>query len=280
MNANSRTTLPAAAVIAMLLIAGALVVARFGVQAPETASNTITVFAAASLREAFTEIGAGFQQQSKHRVLFNFAGSQQLAEQIALAAPADVFASADQRQMTTAIRSGRIVSSTAVVFARNKLVVITPKANSAGVTTLQDLGRPGLKLVIAAPAVPAGQYAQDFLEKAAAQAAFGEGFARRVLANVVSYEQDVRGVFGKVALGEADAGIVYASDVVSNNAGAISRIEIPDALNTLAEYPIAPLQDSPNLQAADAFVQYVLSPAGQMALAKHGLIATGGDAPR
>jgi molybdate transport system substrate-binding protein len=277
LKANPRFLLTTAA----LLIAGAFTLARqrTPAPAPQAQPATITVFAAASLREAFTQIGLSFQQRSGARVLFNFAGSQQLAEQIALAAPADVFASAHQHQLDAAISAGRIVSGTARVFARNRLVVITPKANPAGINTLQDLSRPGLKLVVAARAVPAGQYAHDFFEKASAQPAFGRTYEQRVLANVVSYEQDVRGVFGKVALGEADAGIVYTSDVTASNLGSVGRIDIPDVLNTLASYPIAPVQDSPNLPTAQAFVAYVLSPEGQTTLARYGFVVTDGGAP-
>ena len=236
-------------------------------------TGRITVYAAASLRDAFTEIGKGFQAQNPgSKVAFSFGGSQQLAEQIGFGAPADVFASANTKLMDAIIKTTRVISGTQSVFVRNRLVVILPSKNPARLRALKDLARPGVKLIMAAKAVPVGQYSLDFLNKAAAKPAFGDAFSKTVLSNVVSYEQDVKAVFAKVALGEADAGIVYSSDAVSDKAGAVTRIDIPDDLNTIAVYPIAPLADSANPAAARAFSQYVLSDKGQTVLAKYGFI--------
>lgn len=235
--------------------------------------TTLNVFAAASLTEAFTEIGAQFAAaHPAAEVVFNFAGSNQLATQIGQDAPADVFASANMAQMQVAIDSGHIVSGTQRTFARNRLVVVTPGDNPAGLGDIQDLARPGLKIVLAANEVPVGQYALDFLDKAEADGSLPGGYKDAVLANVVSYEENVRSVLAKVALGEADAGVVYTSDAAAS-AGAVRQIEIPDALNTIAHYPIAVLGDSPNPQLAQQFVDYVLSPVGQQVLVKHGFIS-------
>ena len=233
----------------------------------------LTVFTAASLTEAFTELGEQFEAQHPGAtIVFNFAGSNQLAEQINQGAPAYVFASANRAQMQVAIDGGRIVSGTQQTFVRNRLVVIYPKDNPAGLATLQDLAKPGVKVVFAAKEVPVGQYSLDFLDKAAQDAAYGITFKEGLLANVVSYEENVRAVLSKVALGEADAGIVYTSDISGDNADQVGRIDIPDPLNTIATYPIAVLNDSPHPESAQAFVDLVLSPEGQAVLERYGFI--------
>ena len=244
-----------------------------------SASTTITVFAAVSLSEAFTEIGKDFTATHPGMaVTFNFAGSQQLAQQIDQGAPVDVFASANRAQMDVAIASGRILTGTQQIFARNRLVVVTPADNPAGITTLQDLRKPGINLIFAAQTVPVGQYSLDFLDKADADGALGTGYKADVIANIVSYEENVRAVLSKVMLGEADAGIVYSSDIAQVTPGAdgsqvlVQLIEIPDNLNTLAAYPIAPLDDSPNREGAQQFINYVLAPEGQQVLQKYGFI--------
>jgi molybdate transport system substrate-binding protein len=231
------------------------------------------VFAAASLTDAFTEIGARYETAHPGtRVVFNFAGSQQLAQQINAGAPADVFASANQRQMEMVIAAGGIVSGTQQTFVRNRLVVIFPQDNPGGVAGLHDLAAPGLKLVLAAQEVPVGQYSLDLLDKAAADPVFGAGYKDNVVNNVVSYEENVRAVLTKVALGEADAGIVYSSDISGADAGKVARLDIPDAYNVIATYPIALLTESQNPALAKDFIQLVLSPEGQALLEAYNFI--------
>jgi molybdate transport system substrate-binding protein len=169
--------------------------------------------------------------------------------------------------MEEAIAAGRVSRGAEREFARNRLVVVTPRDNPASIAGLQDLARPGVKLVLAAHQVPAGAYSLDFLARAAASPWFTAAFSPTVLANVVSYEQSVKAVLSKVALGEADAGIVYASDASSAD---VARIEIPDGLNPVASYPLAPIANAANPALARRFVDYVLSPAGQAILASHG----------
>ena len=239
--------------------------------APPEPGGAITVFAAASLRSAFTELGANFLKANPGMTVgFSFGGSQQLAEQIANDAPADVFASANQALIGIAAKTGRIDASAARTFARNRLIVIYPHNNPGRISRLRDLNTPGLKLVLANKHVPVGAYALAFLNTASARPEFGADFGASVLSNVVSYEEDVRAVFNKVALGEADAGIVYASDVFADARSGVGKIDIPDELNTIANYPIAPLKDSKNPALAQAFVNYVLSPEAQAVLVKHG----------
>jgi len=237
------------------------------------AAQTLTVFAAASLTDAFGEIGKAFEAANPGTtVTFNFAGSQQLAQQIGQGAPADVFASANGTQMNVVIKSGQVVSGSQKTFVKNRLVVIFPTANPGGVTKLQDLAKPGLKVVLADKSVPVGGYALDFLTKASASPDFTATYSPTVLANVVSYETDVKQVLAKVSLGEADAGIVYTTDVTPDAAGKVGRLDIPDTLNTIATYPIAAVKGSPNAAVAQAFVDYVLSADGQAVLAKWGFI--------
>jgi molybdate transport system substrate-binding protein len=239
-------------------------------------SGEVIVFAAASLTDAFGEIATNFQAAHPDtQIVYNFAGSQQLVQQLAQGAPADLFASANERQMEVAIESGRIISGTQQTFVHNRLVVIYPSDNPAGLVTLHDLVKPGLKLVLAAPEVPVGGYSLDFLSKASATIEYGSSYSETVLANVVSYEQNVRSVLSKVILGEADAGIVYTSDVTDDGADEVGRIEIPDELNTVANYPIALVSDSSNPVAAEAFIEYLLSSEGQAVLAAYGFVPAG-----
>jgi len=239
-------------------------------QTPEP--KTLTVFAAASLTESFTELGKLFESQNSGvTVKFNFAGSQQLAQQLDQGAPADVFASASTKYMDAAVTSKRVVQYGGKTFVTNRLVVIYPKDNPAGLTTLQDLAKSGIKLVLGDKSVPIGQYALDFLSKASQNSSFDPKFQDNVLKNVVSYETDVKSVVSKVSIGEADAGIVYITDY-NSAADKLGEIDIPDALNTVATYPIAAISDSKNPDLANAFVNLVLSPDGQQIMAKYGFI--------
>lgn len=236
---------------------------------PAAAETTLTIFAAASLTDAFTEIGRAFEAATPGvTVAFNFAGSNQLATQIGAGAPADVFASANAAQMDAAVAAGRIAPDAPRVFATNRLVVVYPADNPAGIAALHDLAEPDTLVVLAAEEVPVGRYSLDFIDLAAADPVFGVAFREGVLSNVVSFEENVRSVLNKVALGEADAGIVYASDVVGVEG--VATLEIPDALNVVAEYPIAALNDSPHSDVARAFVDYLLSADGQRILAESG----------
>ncbi|MBK7782629.1 MAG: molybdate ABC transporter substrate-binding protein [Ardenticatenia bacterium] len=233
--------------------------------AADGAAETVElqVFAAASLTVAFQEIGDTFAVDHPEAVLaFNFAGSQQLASQIKEGAQADVFASANQRQMDGVVAAGDVISGTQRAFARNRLVVVMPPDNPAELRGLADLGRPDVKVVLAAKAVPAGSYALAFLGKASAHPGFTPAYSATVMANVVSFEDDVVGVLGKVAQGEADAGIVYLSDVSGPADPKVLPIDIPEALNVIATYPIAPLANAQHPDLAQAFVDRVLSAPG------------------
>jgi len=233
--------------------------------APE--SITLNVFAASSLTDAFTEIGKNFELANPGiTVTFNFAGSQTLRTQIEEGAPADVFASANKTEMDNLITDAHVTQDAPKVFLSNRLVVILPADNPAGLAKLEDLAKPGIKLVLAAEEVPVGKYARQAFDIMNGQ--FGTDFKDKVLANVVSNEDNVKQVVAKVQLGEADAGIVYTSDAAA--APDLQTIEIPAELNVIATYPIAPLAQSTHTKAANAFVNYVLSAEGQAVLQKWG----------
>lgn len=242
--------------------------------APPTTAPTakLTVFAASSLTGAFNDMGALFEQKHPDaKVTFNFAGSQDLRTQLEQGARADVFAGADTRNMDP-LKSENLLGSNPQVFAHNRLVVIVPKSNPAGIKTLQDLRKPGLKIVIADASVPVGNYALQALDKMSADSSFGASFKETVLKSIVSKETNVKAVVSKVSLGEADAGIAYSTDAQAAG-DKLTTIEIPDAFNIIAAYPIAVLKIGSMPTAAQEFVDLVLSPDGQAVLAKYGFVA-------
>lgn len=232
--------------------------------------RALTVFAAASLTDAFTEISENFQKANPNvTVSFNFAGSQALRTQIEESAPADVFASASGKEMDALITDSFVTKESSHIFLHNKLVVILPADNPAGIDSLEDLANPRLKIVLAAEEVPVGNYSRQALDLM--NASFGTDFKDKVLANVVSYEDNVRQVVAKIQLGEADAGIVYTSDAVT--APELQTIEIPNELNVIAKYPIALLVESANGELAQAFVNYVFSEEGLAIFQKWGFVS-------
>jgi molybdate transport system substrate-binding protein len=236
-------------------------------------SQVLTVFAAASLTDAFEQLGELFQTRHPGiTVRFNFAGSQQLAAQLQHGASADVFASADQRWMSEVQRLG-LMAGEPVIFAQNRLVVALPAENPARIERLEQLARPGIKLVLAADAVPAGRYSREVLRNLSRRSGFGVDFERRVLANVVSEEENVKGVVAKVQLGEADAGLVYRSDVSPALATRLRMLDIPETANIVASYPIAVLAGSQAGDAAREFVAFVRGPDARAILERHGLMA-------
>lgn len=240
-----------------------------------TPSGALSVFAAASLTDAFTEMGQEFQKVNPRvRVTFNFAASTALRTQIEQGARADVYASADQAQMDNAVKAG-VIDGPGQVFVKNSLVMIYPTGNPGNVSRLHDLARPGLKFVLTDRNVPIGAYARAALEKMSTDSSFGADFANRVLANLRSEEANVRAVVTKVQLGEADAAIVYASDVTPAVAKDVQRVLIPDAFNAAAAYPIARVRDTRDPAAARAFIAFVRSAAGQAILKKWNFVTDG-----
>ena len=253
-------------------VAALVLIGCVGTSAPtgQPAPTELVVFAASSLTEAFTALAQGFEADHPDvAVTLNFAGSQQLAQQLALGAPADLFASADQPQMAAVMAAGRVSPDDVQIFAHNRLVIVLPADNPGNVHALADLARPGLRVVLADASVPVGAYTRTFLANADAAPDRPADFSQGVLANTVSFEINVRAVLSKVRLGEADAGVVYASDGAAAGT-TVQQIPIPDALNVVAAYPLAPVADALHPQAAKAFVAFILSPPGQKILADHG----------
>ena len=223
---------------------------------PSALSGTITVFAAASLTAAYTAIGKDFQTTHPGSIVkLSFGGSSTVVAQIQQGAIGDVLASADQPNMQKAVDSGLVAGSPSI-FAHNRLEIVVGAGNPKHITGLSDLARSGLVVVLCAPAVPCGRYAIQSLQKAG------------VSVKPASQETDVKAVVSKVALGEADAGIVYATDVKAAGA-AVQGVEIPLGQNVVADYPVAVLKDSQNAPLARAFVSYLLG-AGQPTLARYG----------
>ena len=231
--------------------------------------RTLTVFAAASLTDAFDEIGTDFEAAHPGvTVTFNFAGSQALRTQVEQGAQADVFASANTKEMDLLVTKNLVIADSVQIFLTNRLVVIIPAKNPGGIKELADLAKGGLKLVFAAKEVPVGNYSLQALDKL--DATLGNGFKVEVLANIVSYENDVKQVVAKVQLGEADAGIVYLTDTVA--APELQKLDIPRESNVIAEYPLAVLTQSKDPELAQAFVDYVLSANGQSILQRWGFL--------
>jgi molybdate transport system substrate-binding protein len=251
---------------AVLLVLGATV----GAQTPARPTGELTVFAAASLTEPFTEMGKRLEATYPGlKILYNFGGSPTLRTQLEQGAWADVFVSADAVQMELAKKSG-VVQGDTPVFVKNRLVVIVPRENPGKIAEFRDLARPGLKLDLAAPKVPVGNYSRQALQKATAE--YGAAFAEGALKNIVSEEENVKQVVTKVQLGEADAGIVYVSDITPKVSNDVRMIPIPEAYNQIAIYPIALTQSVQNRLAAEVFINFVLSAEGQAALKAHNFI--------
>lgn len=257
----------------IIVLCGVLLWVGLVSQAGATASQPggeVVVLAAASLTSAFADMARGIRDaHPRLRVVYNFAGSQALRTQLEQGAAADVFASANTEQMQRALNSG-LIEGSPQVFVRNSLLVIVPRANPGRVISFEDLAKQGLKLTLAGPQVPAGSYSRGALQ--AAQADYGTDFAARVLRNLVSEETSVKQVLVKVQLGEADAGIVYASDASEKALQDVSVIPIPAAYNRFASYPIAATQGARNPSGAAAFIRFVLSPPGQAILKAHRFI--------
>jgi molybdate transport system substrate-binding protein len=225
-------------------------------------SGTVVVFAATSLTEAFDKIGAQFQKAHPGvTVKFNYNGSSSLATSINQGAPADVFASAAPANMKTVTDAGDAVG-TPQIFTRNTGEIMVEKGNPLHIKTVKDLADPKVKVVVCAPALPCGVVAEKIFKNAG------------VTVKPVSEEQNVGGVVTKVTLGEADAGIVYVTDVKANESKA-TGVAIPAAQNDITEYPIVEVKGAPNSSAAKAFISYVLGPDGQQVLTSFGFLPPG-----
>ncbi|WP_393097924.1 molybdate ABC transporter substrate-binding protein [Streptomyces sp. LN325] len=222
-------------------------------------SGTVTVFAAASLKESFTTLGKDFEKAHPGtKVTFNFGGSDTLAAGITGGAPADVFAAASPKTMAIVTDKSDAVGTPAV-FVRNQLEIATLPGNPDKVASLKDLTKSGLKVVLCDKTVPCGAAAQKALD------------ASSLKLTPVSYEQDVKSALTKVELKEADAAVVYKTDV--NAAGdKVEGVEFPESAKAINDYPIVLLKDAPNAAAAKEFIALVQSPEGQKVLTAAGFL--------
>lgn len=240
-------------------------------KAPDGAAlqGELTIFAAASLTQAFAEMAAAFEQAHPGTaVTVNFDGSQRLRTQLEHGAQADLFAAADWEQMDAVRRAG-LTAGDAVDFAGNRMVFLARRDWPPA--TLQDLAAPGVKIVLALPEAPAGRYSRRVLARMGNHPRFGPAWAAGVTANVVSEEPNVRSVAQKVALGEADAGLTYHTDALpAYTAQRVAVLPIPAEVNLTARYPIAALGESARPELARAFIDFVLSAEGQAILERHG----------
>ncbi|MEU8119959.1 molybdate ABC transporter substrate-binding protein [Spirillospora sp. NPDC049024] len=252
-----RTAAMAALSLAVLAGCGDVAGGGFSGEQKPGGGETLTVFAAASLSEAFTALGRTFEGAHPGvKVRFQFGGSSTLAQQITQGAPADVFAAASPATMRTVTAAGD-ASGQPRVFARNRLVIAVPKGDPGKVAKVGDLGRPGLKVVLCAVQVPCGAAAKTALA------------AARVEVKPVSREQNVKAVVTKVGLGEADAGLVYRTDVKAA-AGKVTGIEFPEAGKAINDYPIVEVAKAPHGKLAEEFIGLVAGEQGRSALSGAG----------
>jgi molybdate transport system substrate-binding protein len=263
-DSGSRAATTQAAAAATAAPAAPATTAAVTAEAPATTTPSvegdITVFAAASLTESFTEIGEAFTAANPDaEAEFSFDASSALVQQITEGAPADVFASADTANMDKVTEAG-LNGTDPVIFATNLLTIIVAPDNPLGITGVEDLANHDLRVVICSPEVPCGSYANQIFEAAG------------VTVTPASLEQNVRGVVTKVTAGEADAGIVYVTDVIAAG-DAADMVEIPEDINVVAEYPIATVAESGNAEVGEAFIDFVLGSEGQAILGEYGFEA-------
>jgi molybdate transport system substrate-binding protein len=219
--------------------------------------KTLTVFAAASLTESFNTLKTEFEAQHPGvTVKFNFAGSSQLVQQLTNGAKADVFASADQANMTKAVQGG-VIKGAPAVFATNKLTIAVAPGNPKAIKTFANLAKPGLTVVLCAAQVPCGSAAQKVEQNT------------KVTLKPASEEQDVKQVLAKIESGDADAGLVYVTDAATAG-GKVAQVDFPASAQAINNYPIAVVQGAPQADLANQFEQFVLSAQGQQQLAKVG----------
>lgn len=252
--------LPVVALLVLAACSGDDAATPTGSTGPTGPTGTITVFAASSLTEAFTEAGAAFEAANPGtKVQFSFAGSGDLVNQIVQGAPADVYASADDANMKKLVDAGE-AGGDATVVARNTMAILTEAGNPKGITGLADLAAPGLVVVLCAETVPCGSLSTQILDGA------------RVTVTPASLEDKVKGVVTKVTAGEADAGLVFVTDVKAAG-GKAGGVDIPADQNRVTDYPMVVTRAATNPTGALAFISFLAGPAGQAILAKYGFLA-------
>jgi len=249
-----------------------IIISLFAVFTVSAQPPQLTIFAAASLTDVFTEVGDAFSVQYDVEINFQFGASSTLATQITEGAEADLFISANVRQAQNLLDAG-LVDGNLVTIAQNRLVVIIPADNPATIQSLSDLAREGVLLAIAMPDVPVRGYTDQMLEAMRNDSDYGQSFFDGFYANVVIEGANVRQVVTQVALGEADAGVVYASDVTPDVVADLTVLDVPDEFNVIADYPAVLLAASAQPELAQEFIAFLLSDDGQDALENWGFIS-------
>jgi len=256
------------------LVAGCLLatgVLLLGGVREAAAGKTVTVFAAASLTESLNQAKQSFERSHPGaEIRLNMAASSRCRLQIEQGAPADVFLSANTENMDPLVKAGLVGKP--VIFAHNRVLIITPKSNPGKISSPADLAKPGLKLVTCSPEVPIGKYTRIVIDKMNDSGDYGASYRAKVLANIASEEPNVKGIVAKVHLGEADAGVCYASDVTSALRKNLKIVNIPDEVSVIADYPIAVVKGSRQKALAGEFMDYILSRQGQAILEENGFL--------
>ena len=254
--------------ILYLVLAMTIVILCAGAEEPKE----LTVFCGAGLTGAFDEIGQLYENASGVSVEFNFDGVPALRAQIEQGAYADVLVSANLKHMNALKAEGHINNNTVKIFAENKVAIVVPNGNPANIANLTDLARPGVKILIGTKDLPAGDYTRQVLDKLANDSEYGPEFKEKVMANIVSEETTVNLIVSKVALGEADAGFAFMSDVSPDMVGKVTKILIPDKYNVVGDFPVGVLSQSKYPQEAQALIDVIMSKKGQAILDKYGFI--------
>jgi molybdate transport system substrate-binding protein len=258
------TFLTAFTVLAILLSAASTVLAE--------EEKELTVYCGAGLTGAISEIAEIYENESNMTVKFNFDGVPALRAQIEEGAYADVLVSANVKHMKALQSEGFMDNQTVQIFAQNKVAIIVPNDNPANITNFTDQAHPGVKILMGTKELPAGDYALQVLDKLANDSEYGPAYREAVLANVVSQETTVNRVVSKVALGEADAGFAFISDVSPQMVGKVARVLIPDKFNVVGDFPVGVLSQSRYPAESKAFIDEIMSEDGQTILDKYGFI--------
>jgi len=266
-----KASAPATLVALTLMITAGLLVAGCTTAQETPEETTLTVFTAASLTGAFTDIGKAYEAENENvRIDLVFDGSQALRTQIEQGANPDIFVSASTKHMKALQDGGFMDDGTVAVFLGNSMALIVPANNPANITGLADLAEPGVRLVIGTKDVPFGDYTRQVLDKMAADPAYGEAYREAVMKNVISEETAVSSVVPKLTLGEADAAFVYKSDVSKDDLEKVARIEVPAEYNVMATYPLGILAESSQKAEAESFIAFVRGPDGSAILTEYG----------
>jgi len=235
-----------------------------------SSSEELVVFYVASLTGAFGEMGQIYEDENGVDVMLNFDGTQAIRTQVEQGAIADVFISANKKHMDALMAEGFMDNDTVSIFTENRMVVIVPADNPADIQSLSDLAEPGVMIVTGVKDAPFGSYTLQVLDKLANDSTYGPKYREAVMSNVISQETSVSHLVSKIALGEADAGFAYQSDISPELSEQVSKVEIPDQYSVVAEYPLGRLKESENPDQAARFIEFVRSTEGRAVLEKYG----------